>query len=560
MGLRSYSLDTDLVPGPVDYAVLLPEEYDEDGDPYPLLLFLHGGNGDHTFLRQHQRLIERAWKQRLLPPCVVATPDARNSFYVDYHDGSQRWETFLLEVLLPRLRRQFHVAEERDETLLWGVSMGGIGALRLAFRHPDRFGAVAALEPAIEPGTHPADLRLRHRYYRAQRNYAAIHGAPVDVAHWQAHQPLLLARDKGPAIQASGLAIYLECGDRDCLNLFDGTEELHRFLFDAGIAHEYRLVRGADHIDASLPRRFVDGLGFLGRCLRRRLAPRRFESPLANRFHQDVEERRQETGYIPETTRYVAANAARIHVTLQGEGAPVVLLPSLGRGTNDFDDLGTRLAGAGYGVIRPQPRGIGASSGPLSDITLHDLAADIAAVIDAVGRGPAVVIGHAFGNRIARTLAGDRPELVRGVVLLAAGGVAPLPPEIQQALAQSFNGFQPDARRIEAIARAFFAPGNDAGVWRYGWHAEVGYAQAAANHATPAEAWSAGGGVPMLVLQGEHDAVAPPAHGDDLQRRYGERIQVVTLAGAGHALLPEQPEAIATSILDWLAQQTAAAT
>lgn len=62
----------------------------------------------------------------------------------------------------------------------------------------------------------------------------------------------------------------------------------------------------------------------------------------------------------------------------------------------------------------------------------------------------------------------------------------------------------------------------------------------------------------MLVIQGEHDAIAPPANGDDLRQRYGDRVQVVTLADAGHALLPEQPEAIATSILDWLARQPAA--
>lgn len=552
MGLRSHSLDTDLVPGPVDYSVLLPEEYHEDGDPYPLLLFLHGGNGDHNFLQQHRRLIERAWKQRLLPACVVATPSARNSFYVNYHDGSQRWETFLLEQLLPRLRRQFHVAEEREGTLLWGVSMGGIGALRLAFKYPERFAAVAALEPALEPGTHPADLRLRNHFYRAVRNYAAIHGSPVNVAHWQANQPLLLARDNGPAIQTSGLAIYLECGDRDCLNLYDGAEELHRLLFDAGIGHEYRLVRGADHIDASLPRRFLDGLGFLGRSLRRRLTPRRFESPLANRFHQDVYERQQATGYVAETTRFVAASAARLHVTLQGEGRPVVLLPSLGRSANDFEDLSLRLARAGHCVVRPQPRGIGASSGPLTGITLHGLAADIAAVIDDIELGPAVVVGHAFGNRVARTLASDRQDLVRGVVLMTAGGLVPIAPEVLQALAQSFNGFQATASRIEAIAKAFFAPGNDAGVWLDGWHAEVGFAQATANHATPIEEWWGGGQAPMLVLQGDHDVIAPPANGEHLRASYGERVELVTLTNAGHALLPEQPEAIAANILAWL--------
>lgn len=52
-----------------------------------------------------------------------------------------------------------------------------------------------------------------------------------------------------------------------------------------------------------------------------------------------------------------------IHVEVLGEGLPVVLIPSLGRGAQDFDDLKMRLVDAGYQVILPQPRGIGQSSG-----------------------------------------------------------------------------------------------------------------------------------------------------------------------------------------------------
>jgi pimeloyl-ACP methyl ester carboxylesterase len=60
---------------------------------------------------------------------------------------------------------------------------------------------------------------------------------------------------------------------------------------------------------------------------------------------------------------------------------------------------------------------------------LHDLAGDVAGVIKAIGCGPVHLIGHAFGNRIARCLAVDQPSLVRSVTLLAAGGlIAPSTP------------------------------------------------------------------------------------------------------------------------------------
>ena len=93
--------------------------------------------------------------------------------------------------------------------------------------------------------------------------------------------------------------------------------------------------------------------------------------------------------------------------------AAIVMLPSLGRGAADFDLIAKRLAEAGFRVLRPEPRGIGLSTGPWQGVKLEDLAADIAAVIEHDNNGQAFVVGHAFGNRVARMLATARPELVR---------------------------------------------------------------------------------------------------------------------------------------------------
>src|SRR3954469_19096444 len=119
-------------------------------------------------------------------------------------------------------------------------------------------------------------------------------------------------------------------------------------------------------------------------------------------------------------TLIVEDGGTRIEAFARGRGPLVVLLPSLGRGAEDFDDVSALIAQGGCRVICPQPRGIGASTGPMRDITLHDLARDIARVIEHQGAGPAIVAGHAFGNWVARMLAADRPDLVRAVVLLAA--------------------------------------------------------------------------------------------------------------------------------------------
>src|SRR3984893_4381348 len=93
-----------------------------------------------------------------------------------------------------------------------------------------------------------------------------------------------------------------------------------------------------------------------------------------------------------------------IEVLAQGRGPRIVLLPSLGRGASDFDQLAERLAHAGSRVLRPQPRGIGESRGPMTGIDLHDYASDVAALIEHENNGPAFVAGHAFGNRVVRLL------------------------------------------------------------------------------------------------------------------------------------------------------------
>src|SRR5215470_6939894 len=178
------------------------------------------------------------------------------------------------------------------------------------------------------------------------------------------------------------------------------------------------------------------------------------------------------------THTLVARGNAQIEVLAQGQGHPIVLLPSLGRGAADFDAIAERLAAASFRVLRPEPRGIGASRGPMTGIDLHTYAADIAAVIEHEGSGSAFVIGHAFGNRVARMLAVDRPELVRAVSLVAANvGHAPSPPVVREAIKASADPTRPDAERLQALAFAFFAPGHDARGWLQGWYPEVLAAQ-----------------------------------------------------------------------------------
>jgi pimeloyl-ACP methyl ester carboxylesterase len=250
--------------------------------------------------------------------------------------------------------------------------------------------------------------------------------------------------------------------------------------------------------------------------------------------------------------RVVSYSNVRLTVLDQGCGKAVVIIPSLGRGASDFDDLAARLAAAGFRVLRPEPRGIDGSTGPMAGLTMRDLASDVAQVITQSGLSQAVVVGHGAGNRAARATATYDPAVVSGVILIDAGGKIPADPEARTALRASFDPTLPPDVHLRMVATGFFAPGNDPSSWRGGWYPAVEAMEGGAGIATPVSEWWLAGTAPVLVIQGNQDRIAPPANADLLQREAGARVQVVRIDHAGHALVPEQPAAVASAMVAWL--------
>jgi pimeloyl-ACP methyl ester carboxylesterase len=253
------------------------------------------------------------------------------------------------------------------------------------------------------------------------------------------------------------------------------------------------------------------------------------------------------------TSRLIKTGTSTIEVFSIGSGPTVVLLPSLGRGAADFAELAPSLAAKGYRVLRPEPRGIGRSTGPMTGNTLHDLAADIAAVILEENAAPSVVAGHAFGNKVARTLAADRPDLVRAVIILAGAGRAAIPEDVRIAIHASGDLARSDEERLGHLRKAFFAPGSDPRVWLGGWHPATKAMEYDAERATPPDDFITAGRAPILDLQAADDTVVPPENRLDLKNEVGDRVTIAVVARAGHALLPEQPQAVADAIHRYIA-------
>ena len=265
----------DFAPQGVPYAAILPPGYDNHA-PMPLCLVLHGGGGNHQNLVDSKPIFDQLWATGAMPPMLFASASISPlGFYLDHPDRKARWESFIADDFIAHLRRAYNLRADRDSTIISGTSMGGHGSLRIAYKYPDRFAAVAALEPALDPALRLDDVTERNHFFYppvlesgGDASADALVGSARDAALFMANNPANVAIANADAIRKSGLAIYLEAGDEDVFNLHDGAEFLHRVLWDLDISHEYHLVRGADHVGPSLPRRMREAYTWVGSVLR----------------------------------------------------------------------------------------------------------------------------------------------------------------------------------------------------------------------------------------------------------------------------------------------------
>jgi S-formylglutathione hydrolase FrmB len=241
---------------PVRYCIVLPPSFDADKTrQFPVLYFFHGlGDNEQFFLHSGAwNLAEDMRERGELKDFVIATPDADATFYINSKDGKDHYEDFLLLEFLPFIEKHYRVAPGRGHRAIAGISMGGYGALHLAFRHPQLFVSVSAHSAALIEKL-PAFLGPTPNSPRAHV-LGAVFGNPPDPAFWERNSPLTLAR----TANVSGLKIYFDCGDQDDYGFDAGAAALDTILSARHIPHEFHIYPGrhdpayfAEHLPASL--------------------------------------------------------------------------------------------------------------------------------------------------------------------------------------------------------------------------------------------------------------------------------------------------------------------
>jgi S-formylglutathione hydrolase FrmB len=242
---------------PVPYCVILPPSYDSGKQSYAVLYFLHGlgSNSEILINSGGMDLINDLWSQKQIGEFLIATPDAGRSFYINSRDGKVRYEDFFIHEFIPYVEKQYRVRADREHRGISGVSMGGYGAFRFAFRYPQLFGSVSAHSAALL-ATLPIVSASDYPGAILNRILGSAFGSPPDPAYWKQNNPFTIVKN---GARASGLKIYFDCGTEDDYGFDAGAKAFHELLDSRHIPNEFHLYPGghdwnyvAEHFPSSL--------------------------------------------------------------------------------------------------------------------------------------------------------------------------------------------------------------------------------------------------------------------------------------------------------------------
>jgi enterochelin esterase family protein len=260
------AIDSPALGRPLTGAVYLPagSAIGEASSRLPVVYLLHGTNSQgmdwvrEALLPQAMDALIAAGAIR---PMIAVMPDAGNSWYADSAAvaGPGDYATAISRDLAVGVERRFPALTTREGRALIGISMGGHGALGMAFGQPERYVAAVSLSGAFWNRTDqtqvPAD--------RIQRIFQGSFGQPFDRARFREASPFTrIARLKESGLP---LAIRLVTGDRERFNTLGEAIDLLTELRQSGSDAELRVI-GGGHDWANWAQALPDALVFVDRA------------------------------------------------------------------------------------------------------------------------------------------------------------------------------------------------------------------------------------------------------------------------------------------------------
>jgi len=242
----------------VRYCVYLPPSYSGEeakARKYPVLYLLHGlgGNEQSIALDGEWTGLQDLRRQNKVGEFVVVAPDGWDSFYINSRDGKTLYNDFFVREFIPYIEHAYRIRGARSARGITGFSMGGYGALRMAFAHPELFGSVSSHSGALTREPPQGLISGASSGNLAGQLLAGVFGNPIDRPFWDLNSPYVLARKNAASIRK--MKIYFDCGTEDSYGFFRGAKEMNETLDSLKIPHEFHLYPGGHSVSYLLAHR-----------------------------------------------------------------------------------------------------------------------------------------------------------------------------------------------------------------------------------------------------------------------------------------------------------------
>jgi enterochelin esterase-like enzyme len=205
------------------YYVYLPPGYDSGTRSYPVVYLLHGYYG--SFMEWAEVGIHQAADAMILAaeiqPMIIVMPEGEQSYYVNQGPEGQRWGDYIWDDVVREVDSTYRTIASPRARAIGGLSMGGTGALQIAFTHPDVFGIVGAHAPTL-------------KWERPEDKFSF-----ADDDYYRTVNPLVLADERD---DLGDLTIGLDVGEEDWE--WFTVDALHGILDSRDIEHTFEFLPG----------------------------------------------------------------------------------------------------------------------------------------------------------------------------------------------------------------------------------------------------------------------------------------------------------------------------
>lgn len=238
---------------PIKNVVILPAEYNPNTpQDWPVVYLLHGFRGRYdTWINKTQPDLPAAASR--MGEIIVCPDGGFSSWYWDSPiDSTMRYDTYITQELIAAIDSLYQTRPSREGRAITGYSMGGHGALYLALRHPDIFGACGSMSGGVALIPFPKNWDIEKRIGPYQENPQRWEEYSVMGQLWRAvpfndhsrEVAGLPSVDPSSELQAGQLAIFIDCGTEDYF--YNVNMRLHEELLYRNVPHEF-IIRPGRH-------------------------------------------------------------------------------------------------------------------------------------------------------------------------------------------------------------------------------------------------------------------------------------------------------------------------